>query len=87
MARHVAALLLVALTLSASAHEVELASMERFKLFTNCEPIHLFVAIGGEAESKKIGLAKDDIEVAAEVRLRSAGIHAETPTCSRPRTR
>ena len=52
----------------------EVADIERFELFNNCEPMHLVIlgASDDDEDVKKIGLTKEGVQFAVESRLRGA---------------
>lgn len=54
------------------AGELSVDTFAQFELFSNCQPMELFVYVQG---SEQIGLAKDSVQAAAESRLRSAQLY------------
>ena len=53
----------------------------RFKLYNHCNPMDLVIE-ALPAAAKKIGLTKEDVQVAVESRLRSARLYSSEPQSS-----
>lgn len=54
-------------------------SVERFRLYTGCSPLWLWVFVAGD-DAEAIGLTRDRLQAAAESRLRSARLYMSSET-------
>ena len=70
-------LIAVATTPQAVAAQAEVAALDRFKLFNNCEPMYLLVE-NLDSDDLEIGLTEQRLQAAAESRLRGARLYSST---------
>lgn len=74
MTRRIVPLAAVALFLAAPASAEEVSDIDRFRLWSACQPMHLVVG-SLHQDAADIGLAKDAIETAVRSRLRGARLY------------